>query len=454
MRKESMKRKIYNELLNWKTKSNGSSALMIEGARRVGKSFIAKEFGEEEYKSCILIDFFKAPSEIKDLFRNYLDNLEMFFKYLSAYYSVQLYERDTLIIFDEVQEFPLARGAIKYLVEDGRFDYLETGSLVSIKKNVKDIKLPSEEEHIKLQPMDFEEFLWAMDEPSLMDFVKGCFNEKKPLGPLMHRKVMDYFRQYIIVGGLPQAVLIYKETKSFEETDAVKRRIIRLYRDDIAKHAGNMTLKVNAFFDIIPSELNKHDKKFNITSLGKNAKQRDWEEPFFWLADAQLINICYNSTEPNIGLKMNLDNSRFKCYFFDTGLLLSLAFDENGLVSEEVYKKILFDKLEFNFGMIMENIVAQMLSMSNHKLYFFSSYSENADDRMEVDFLIRKKIATSRHNICPIEVKSSAHYTLTSLNKYKTKYSMYTGQPYVLHNKDFEEKNGIVYLPLYMAYFL
>jgi Predicted ATPase (AAA+ superfamily) len=449
-----MRRKIYDQLLSWKQNSNGTTALLIEGARRVGKSYIAKAFAEKEYKSYVLIDFFRAPREVKQLFYDYLDDLPSLFLYISQYYSVELYERNTLFVFDEVQEFPQARAAIKYLVEDGRFDYLETGSLVSIKKNVGNIIIPSEEEHISLNPMDFEEFLWAIGDENLMGLVSSCFLHKKPLGPLMHRRAMGLFRKYMIVGGMPQAVEKYLETESFEQVDIVKRRILRLYEDDIAKHAGTFQLKVKDFFRKIPSELNRHEKKFRVSSLSKGARMREWEEPIFWVNDAKLTNLCFNSYEPNIGLKMNLDASRFKCYFFDTGLLLSMAFDENGIVSEEVYKKILFDKLEFNNGMVVENLVAQILVSTGHELYFFSSYSKNSEDRMEIDFLIRKKTATSRHNICPVEVKSSSHYTLSSLNKYRKKYQDYTDVSYVVHTNDYEEKDGIVYLPLYMAYCL
>ena len=425
--------------------------MLIDGARRVGKSYIAEEFAKAEYKSYILIDFNRIPKEITDLFELYLNDLDTFFLYLSNYYNVKLYERETLVIFDEVQLFPRARSAIKYLVADGRYDYLETGSLMSIKANTKDIVIPSEERHIKMFPLDFEEFLWALDNQLLMDFIRQCFQEHKPMGQALHRKAMDYFRQYLVVGGMPQAVQAYVQTKDFERVDRIKRDILKLYRADMIKHAQGYEMKVEQIFDEIPAQLQKHEKKFKYSSLKKEARFRDYEDAFFWLSDAMIVNICYNSTTPNIGLKLNRDRMTMKCNMADTGLLISHAFDENGIVSEEIYKKILFDKLEFNQGMIVENIVAQMLAASSHKLYFYSNSSKEASDRMEIDFLIAKSKISNRHNISPIEVKSSKKYTLSSLHKFCTRYSEQLHLPYVLHPSDLKEENGILYLPLYMT---
>lgn len=425
--------------------------MLIDGARRVGKSYIAEEFAKAEYKSYILIDFNRIPKEITDLFELYLNDLDTFFLYLSNYYNVKLYERETLVIFDEVQLFPRARSAIKYLVADGRYDYLETGSLMSIKANTKDIVIPSEERHIKMFPLDFEEFLWALDNQLLMDFIRQCFQEHKPMGQALHRKAMDYFRQYLVVGGMPQAVQAYVQTKDFERVDRIKRDILKLYRADMIKHAQGYEMKVEQIFDEIPAQLQKHEKKFKYSSLKKEARFRDYEDAFFWLSDAMIVNICYNSTAPNIGLKLNRDRMTMKCYMADTGLLISHAFDENGIVSEEIYKKILFDKLEFNQGMIVENIIAQMLAASGHKLYFYSNSSKEASDRMEIDFLIAKSKISNRHNISPIEVKSSKKYTLSSLHKFCTRYSEQLHLPYVLHPSDLKEENGILYLPLYMT---
>ena len=447
-----MRRKIYTELLKWKEEEAGRTALLIDGARRVGKSYIVENFAKQEYKSYIIIDFNRVNQEVTELFENYLNDLDLFFMYLSNYYNVKLYERDTLIIFDEVQLFPRARAAIKYLVADGRYDYIETGSLMSIKKNVKDIVIPSEERHLRMYPLDFEEFLWALDNESLMDFIKVFFEKKKPLGAALHRKAMDYFRQYMIVGGMPQAVERYVETKDFERVDRVKRDILELYRADIVKHAQGYEMKVEQIFDDIPAQLQKHDKKFKLSSLKKEARFRDYEDAIFWLSDAMIVNVCYNSTAPNIGLKLNMDRVTMKCYMADTGLLISHAFDENGIVSEEIYKKLLFDKLEVNKGMIMENIVAQMLVASGHKLYFYNNPSrDDASLRMEIDFLIAKSKITSKHNISPIEVKSGGKYTLTSLKKCREKYTEQLDTLYVLHKNDLKVEEGIVYRPLYMT---
>lgn len=445
-----MKRKIYDELTQWK--SRGKTALLIDGARRVGKSYIAEEFAKAEYKSYILIDFNRAGKEVTDLFENYLNDLDTLFMYLSAYYNVKLYDRESLIIFDEVQMFPKARAAIKFLVADGRYDYIETGSLMSIKKNVRNIVIPSEEHHIKMYPMDFEEFLWALGNDTLMSVIKKCFDSWQPMGQAMHRKAMDYFRQYLIVGGMPQAVAEYADSHDFDRVDRIKRDILMLYRADIMKHAEGYEMKVAGIFDEIPAQLQKHEKKFKLSSLKKEARFREYEDALFWLSDAMITNVCYNSTAPNIGLRLNMDRMTLKCYMADTGLLISHAFDENGIVSEEIYKKLLFDKLEVNKGMIVENIVAQMLAANGHNLYFYSNSSrEDSSSRMEIDFLIAKSKISNRHNISPIEVKSSKNYTLSSLRKFINKYAEQLHIPYVLHTGDLKSEEGIMYLPLYMT---
>lgn len=447
-----MKRKIYNKLLEWKQESNGEYALLIDGARRVGKSYIVRQFAEKEYRSCVILDFNLVSKSIKDLFENDLDNLDRFFMYLSNYTGKTLYTRDTLIVFDEVQQYPKARAAIKYLVKDGRYDYIETGSLISIKKNVEGIVIPSEEEHIKMFPMDFEEFLWAMGEEMLMPFIKDCFERKKPLGQLMHRRAMDYFRLYMIVGGMPQAVEKYVETRDFAKVDKLKRRILELYRSDISKYAKGYDTKVKSIFEEIPSQLQKHEKKFRLSALKEGARARDYETAFFWLDDAMIINSCYNTTEPNVGLNLNKDTNTMKCYMADTGLLISHAFDTNEIVSEDLYRKILLDKLEMNSGMIVENIVAQMLRTAGHKLFFYSNASmTDKDSRMEIDFMIAKSKITTRHNISPIEVKSSTRYTLTSLRKCIAKYGSCLSTAYVIHPADLKEEDNIVFLPLYMC---
>ncbi len=446
-----MKRKIYNELLEWKLKRKGKTAIMIDGARRIGKSYIAEEFAKNEYKSYILVDFNHTDKRLFEIFDNYIHDLGMFFMQLSTYYGVKLYERDSLIIFDEVQLYPKARAAIKYLVADGRYDYIETGSLVSINRNVKDIVIPSEEHRIPMYPMDFEEFLWALGDETTMPFIRHCFEHRLPLGPL-HRKTMDLFRQYMIVGGMPQAVLAFRENRDFDETDAAKRDILALYRADIEKYAVGYESKVKSIFDWIPAELQRHEKRFKLADLSENARFRSYESSFFWLADAKIVNICYAATEPTVGLKMRADNNSLKCYMADTGLLISHTFDEKVIAAEKLYNRLLLDKLEINKGMLVENIVAQMLCAAGHKLYFYSSYAKKeASDRMEIDFLVQKPNLTNRHNISPIEVKSTTRYTTSSLGKFAAKYAEQLSTQYVLHTADLQEKDGILYLPLYMT---
>lgn len=453
-----MKRKIYQQLLDWKRDRRGEVALLIEGARRIGKSYIVEEFAKNEYDSYLLIDFSRVNPKVIEFFDLYLDDLDMLFTSLELYGKKKLIPRknptdeaSSLIIFDEIQFCPRARSAIKHLVADHRFDYIETGSLISIKKNVKDIMLPSEEHAIEMYPMDFEEFLWAMGDEMMMPFIKMQFEKRKPM-EAFHRKALDYFRQYMIVGGMPQAVQTYVDTRDFDKVDERKRDILSIYRNDIRKYADNQETKVAAIFEELPGQLQKHEKKFRLADLQSHARMRDYSEAFFWLSDAKIINCCYNSTEPSIGLKLNEERTTLKCYMGDTGLLISHAFDERGIVTSELYQKLMFDKLEVNEGMLVENIVAQMLRAAGHKLYFFSKYSaKEADERMEIDFLIAKPTITSRHNISPIEVKSGSHYTITSLKKCIKKYDKQLATPYVLHDKDLKVEDGIMYLPLYMT---
>ena len=452
-----MKRKIYNDFLQWKRERRGEVALLVEGARRIGKSFIIEEFAKKEYSSYILVDFSIASPIVFSFFETYTDDLDALLANLELYYKKRLTPRaqkgaeaKSLIVFDEVQFCPRARALIKYLVADGRYDYIETGSLISIKKNVKDIMIPSEEHAIEMFPMDFEEFLWALGDEMLMPFIRSKFEKHQPMGEF-HRRAMDYFREYLIVGGMPQVVKKYVETRDFAKVEVVKRDILSLYRNDIQKYADNQEAKVTAIFDEIPGQLQKHEKKFKLAMLGNNARMYNYEDAFFWLSDAKIINCCYNSTEPSIGLKLNEVRTTLKCYMGDTGLLISHAFDERTIVTEEIYQKLKFGKLEVNEGMLVENIVAQMLRAAGHRLYFFSKSSEIKENRMEIDFLISKPTITSRHNISPIEVKSGKNYTLNSLQKCIEKYKQQISTPYVIHDKDYREENGIVYLPFYMT---
>ena len=447
-----MRRKIYNELLKWKEEENGSVAIMIDGARRVGKSYIVEEFARKEYLSYILIDFAHVEDEVKEYFLNYKTDYDALFMHLSLHFKVKLHERKSVIIFDEVELFPQAREAIKFLVKDGRYDYIETGSLISINANVKGILIPSEERRIKMYPMDFEEFLWAMGDEMMMPYIRNCYERKQPMGQSLHRRAMDYFRQYLIVGGMPQAVKKYVETKSFERVDRIKRDILDLYRADIRKYAKGYESKVLKIFDTLPGQLQKHEKKFRLSALKQRARFREYESSFMWLEDSMVVNVCYAATEPSVGLKLKEDDSTLKCYMGDTGLLISLAFDERTIASDELFRKLMLDKLEINKGMLVENIVAQMLKAYGHELYFFSSYSkERSENTMEIDFLIRKPTVSSHHNISPIEVKSSKNYTTTSLTKFREKYGRQLAVSYIIHSGDFRIENNIIYLPLYMT---
>ena len=446
-----MRRKIYDRLLQWKREKDGTTALMIEGARRVGKSYIAEEFARNEYDSYILIDFSKAPQRVKDWFDEYLEDVDTLLQNIQLHYKRQLTPRRSLIIFDEVQKCPRAREAIKALVADHRFDYLETGSLISIKKNVEGILIPSEEDGIDMYPMDFEEFLWAMGNEVMMPYIRERFEKRQPIGEF-HREALHYFRQYLIVGGMPQAVAEYAASRDFTKVDAVKRQILRLYKNDIKKYAGGATARVSAIYDAIPGQLQKKEKKFMLSALKDEARMREYDSAFFWLEDSKMVNISYNTTAPNIGLQLNEDRTVLKCYYGDTGLLISLAFSARGIVTNEIYQKLMFDKLEIDEGMLVENVVAQMLKAAGHELFFYSNYDkEEAENRMQVDFLVQKEVVTSRHNISPIEVKSGSGYTLTSIQKCIKKFGQYLSTPYVLHTKDVEQKDSLLYLPLYMT---
>lgn len=447
-----MKRKIYNKLLEWKMQWDGRTALLVDGARRIGKSWIVEEFGRNEYKSYILIDFNNVSKDIINLFETYMTDLDTFFLRLSLYTGVRLYQRESLIIFDEVQMYPKARAAIKYLVKDGRYDYIETGSLVSINYNVKDIVIPSEEVRINMYPMDIEEFMWATGQEMLFNYVRTRFLDMAPLGQRLHRQMEDNLRIYMLVGGMPQAVLSYVERKDMREVDAIKRNILALYRNDISKYAGRSAPAVTRIFDNIPGMLQQHEKRFRPVRVKKGSRMKDFTESMFWLDESRVVNFCYNTTEPSVALALNLDDSKVKLYMADTGLLVSMAFGAGELEQGGIYAKILRGKLEFNKGMLVENLVAQLLRTAGHPLfYYICSSRENSGDRMEIDFLIRKDEVTTRHNICPIEVKSGSRYSLSSLEKFSKKFHSYLGRSYVLHPGDLEVKDNIVYLPLYMA---
>jgi len=447
---EILKRKIYSDLVAWKNRSSGTTALMIDGARRVGKSFLCRQFAENEYKSHIIIDFGNVPQDILDLFLNESSNLDLFFAKLSAFYSTTLHKRESAIIFDEVQQFPRARQLIKYLVADGRYDFIETGSLIRIKKNVQDIIIPSEEEHIEMFPLDFEEFLWALDDNATIPLISQCFRSKTPLGQALHRKIMNDFRQYILVGGMPQSVVEYSKTKNFEAVDIIKRQILRLYHDDVSKFAEGYGDKIFAIFDGIPAQLSKKEKKYQLSAISKQARFRSYEDSFMWLGEAMIVNNCFNTTDPSIGLALSADYATQKCYMADTGLLITHTFMDRSYIENEFYKAILFDKLSINEGMIIENVVAQMLRRTGHKLFFYSRNDrDNRENHMQIDFLISEK-----GKIAPIEVKSGSYKSHSSLDKFRNKFSSKLSNSYIIHTKDVLIKDNIIHLPIYMTMFL
>ena len=445
-------RKIYEKFLAWKNDTQGQKALLVEGARRIGKSTVVEEFGKKEYKSYILIDFARATEDVKGYFYQHLNDLDTFFMLLSVHYGVELYPRESLIIFDEVQLFPKAREAIKYLVADGRYDYIETGSLISIKENVKDIVIPSEERKIKMYPLDFEEFCWALGEKPVISYIRSCFQKKQPLERSLHNKAMLLFNQYMLVGGMPKPIVAFLEgRKDFGKADLEKRDILNLYRDDIMKIRAQYRVKVLSIFDQIPGLLSQHEKRvvFNRVVEGSTADQ--YEETFFWLSESMIANECRKCDDPNVGLSLNESDTYIKCYLGDTGLLVSHAFDENEILENEVYRQILSGKLSLNEGMLYENAIAQMLTANGHRLFFYTHYSEEKHrNDMEIDFIISNNSKT-RYKMYPIEVKSGKTYSLNSLLKFKEKYKRRIGGAYVIHPRNLIEKDDILCIPPYMT---
>lgn len=446
-----MKRKIYEQLLRWKTESAPETALLIEGARRVGKSWIVEEFAKREYRSFILIDFNKVSKAVIDVFKNDLEDLDVFFRKLSEYYGVRLYEGETLFVFDEVQEFPRARAAIKYLVEDGRYHFIETGSLMSIAENVTGIVIPSEEDSVKMYPLDFEEFLWATGRADMVETIKSHRRDLAPFGAV-HRKIIEAFREYLVVGGMPQAVSCWAETHDLKKVEAAKKRILKLYRNDIRKHAGRYAMKAEAVFDEIPAQLQEHDKKFRLAAIGADARMREYGDAFLWLKDAMIVNVAYNSTEPTVGLKLSAEYSTLKCYMADTGLLISHAFGSNPKALEEIVRRVMFDSISINEGMLIENAVAQMFVSQGVELFFYARYDKkDAKNRMEIDFLLPDAQITRKRHVSAVEVKSENDYTTSSLDKFRRKFGQSISAAYVVHPGDIRQKDGILYMPIYMT---
>ena len=445
-----IKRKIYEKLIEWKNSSNGTKALLIEGARRIGKSTIAEELGKNEYKSYIMIDFNRASKKILDSFDN-LVNLDIFFQTLSLEYNKRLYPRESLIIFDEIQKFPKAREAIKYLVADGRYDFIETGSLISIRENVDDITIPSEERKLKMYPVDFEEFAMYLREELLLEYIRKCYEEKVPLERKIHEKAMHLFKEYMLVGGMPQAVVAFAENgRDFFLADVEKRDILNLYRDYIKKAAKRYNSKVSALFENIPAYLSTHEKKIVLSEIDPGATFDRYDEPLFWLDDSMICNLCYKCNDPNVGFALNKNDSAVKCYMGDTGLLVSLAFNENEIMNQQLYKLIMNDKLSLNEGMIYENAISQIIASKGKKLYFYTRYSkEKHRNDIEIDFLLSNE-SKMNFKVFPVEVKSSKNYTATSLIRFKESFDIRIDMSYIVHPKNLIIDNGIIKMPPYM----
>lgn len=439
----------------WKQEAQGSRALLIEGARRIGKSTTVREFAQREYKSYILIDFNIASEAVRSALMNYMSDLDTFFMILSAEYNVTLHRRKSIIVFDEVQQFPVARQAIKYLVADGRYDYIETGSLISIKENVHDITIPSEERKMLMYPMDFEEFCWAMNEMALSEYIRRCFREETPLEQSLHAKAMLLLRQYILIGGMPKSVAAFLENdRSFEKADIEKRDILHLYREDIMKIKSGYRSNVLAIFDQIPAFLSQAERRVVMNKVEKGASFPKYHDTFYWLADSMIVNECFNTTDPNVGLSLNEDRTYIKCYMGDTGLLISHTFDENEIADEQLYKEILLGKLSVNEGMFYENIVAQMLTAAGHKLYFYTKYDEATHrNEIEIDFILSNN-SKLKYKIYPIEVKSSERYTTKSLTRFCEKFHSRIGRSYVIHPKNLKKDNDTLFIPAYMTFCL
>lgn len=441
------KRKIYSKLKTWKEKSNGKTALLIEGARRIGKSTIAEEFARNEYKDYLVIDFTKVKPEIVALF-NDISDLHYFFLSLQSLSGKKLTPGDSCIIFDEIQFCPKARQAIKHLVKDGRFHYIETGSLISIKKNTKDILIPSEERRIDMFPMDFEEFLWAIGKETTFDLIRYSYDNMRALGDAVHREMMRLFRLFMLVGGMPQSIAEYLSASDFETVDDIKRDIIKLYLDDFEKIDD--TGRAAAIFRSIPSELSKNTLRYRVGSVIENTRLSRMESIFGDISKSNTVNFAYHANDPNVGFAMHAGFDFFKMFLADTGLFITLGFMDKDFTENVIYRKLLADKLPADLGYVYENVVAQLLTTAGNSLYYYT-FKEKIPDvseprGYEIDFLI------SRHDkICPIEVKSSGYKSHKSLDEFQKKYSSRIQQRYLIYTKDLRKEQDIICLPVYMT---
>lgn len=439
------KRKIYNKMVEWKRNSGGRTALLVEGARRIGKSTIVEEFAKNEYAVHLIIDFTVASKAVISLFDD-LSDLNRIFLQLQLIYGVSFEARNTLIVFDEVQFCPRARQAIKHLVKDGRYDYIETGSLISIKKNVKDILIPSEEERIEMFPMDYEEFLWAIGKKGTVPLLRKVFDNRESVG-IAHRKLMRDFRLYMLVGGMPMAVESYLETNDLKKVDYVKRGILKLYQDDFFKL--DETGRIADLFKNIPAQLNKNARRYQVSSVLPNERADSIAPLLSMLVESKTVLIAYHANDPNVGLANNKDPNLFKLFVADVGLFTTLVFLDKDFTENTIYEKLLSDKSNVNLGYLYENVIAQTLAANGNQLYYHTFLNPASGHNYEVDFLL------SRGNkICPIEVKSSSHRAHASLDVFCEKYSNRVGNRYLIYTKDYQKDGATQLLPAYFAQFL
>lgn len=440
------KRKIYNCLLDWKESSKGKTALLIEGPRRVGKSTIVEEFAKNEYESHIIIDFYRASKETKALFDD-LSDLNYIFLQLQLTYQVSLKERNSVIVFDEVQLCPKARQAIKALVKDGRYDYIETGSLISIRKNVKDILIPSEERKISMFPMDYEEFRWALGDEVTVPMLRQFFDSRKPLGQAAHRKMMRDFRLYMLVGGMPQAVESYISSNDFSEVDSIKRDILTLYEDDFRKI--DSTGKISSIFDAIPAQLTNNSSRYQVSSILFGRRANNILEQITELKDSRTVLVSYHANDPSVGMAQNKDLTKFKLFTADTGLFVSLAFKDKNYTENDIYMRLLNDRIQANLGYLYENMVAQILATNGHELYYHTFLNQATKHNYEIDFIISDK-----NKMCPIEVKSSGYKNHSSIDAFSSKFSSKISRKILIYTKDYQKDENIECFPIYMAQFL
>ena len=444
------KRKVYDKLLEWKKLSAGASAVLLEGARRIGKSTIVEEFAKNEYDDYMILDFARENKDVRNNFIENMDDLDSFFRNLFLLKGKSLNGKNCVIIFDEVQLFPYARQAIKYLVADGRYEYIETGSLISIRKNVKDILIPSEEYRIKMYPMDFEEYLWALNDTVTIPAITEAFQKRRALGDAIHRKIMKTFRTYMVVGGMPQAVEALVSGKTFAQIDFIKRNILSLYEEDLAKYDRDNREKASVVFRTIPEQLENKNSHFKFSVIDKNARYQNYVDAVSFISESMMGNECINVTKPEVALELFADRSNFKLYMGDTGLLVTQIMKSRDETDEDLYKALIIDNLSVNQGMIIENVVAQMLRASGHELYFheylYTPEDSVREKKYEIDFMTVKK-----KKICPIEVKSSGYMSHKSFDYLTKKYQLKMQDRYIIYTKDLKYKDEIMYIPIYMT---